>query len=924
VAKTLAELVSQARSTKRFRVDGREEDSSQFTDLDFLPLSLRQVSDLRILQVAHCSLFTVPDWIIEFTSLEELVIYDNPLTDFPIKITEMTSLRRLIINDAKLAAVPPEIGRLSQLEALGLANNNIDELPVEICNLKDLKALDLGANRLGSLPSLDSLSRLTHLYLWKNNFSEIPSQLRALKKLEVLELSTNGQSNLASDHYQESPPDALISYRTTGIGSGPEAATSGFDSIPNWLADDLPSLRKLYLGGHQIHRIPENFPAGLTKLRGVYLANNRFDAMPSALLRMPWLEELDLRDNNIEQIPDGLRNLSALRYLDLEGNPLRIPPEVLARSGDPAGIVEYSTGADQDKRSLDEAKLIIVGEGSVGKTSLINRIVHNRYFDDEQRTEGIDVTRWTLDVDGVGTSLNIWDFGGQEIMHATHQFFLTKRSIYILVIDVRQGEEQNRIEYWLKLIQSFSDHSPVIIVGNKTDQGVLDIDQRGLRSKYPDIVDITSVSCESGKGIEAIRTLLSANLKRLSHVRDLLPIAFFDIKGYLENLSANYLPYSDYLQLCRERGIDSRATQERLIEFLHDLGTVLCFRADPRLKDFNILNPSWVTGGVYRLLNSNLAAQRKGLLRWADIDTILDDDEYPAERRPFIIEMMKKFELCYESDDVFLIPDLLTKEEPDTGSWDDSLNFEIKYDILPSSIISRLIVRMNALISRGTVWRTGMVLKLDKNRALVKSDREEGVISINVSGAQNGRRGLLTAIRTELRKIEKTIPGIGSEERVPIPENAAVWVPYNHLLDLENAGQQTVIPYGLTRQFNVRSLLAGIEDPSDRIAGSKNVEGGNASSSRRPAQKSTPSPQPMRDSMVIGTFLAIFLLIILVAFGATYKLLGSVAAITISTALIATIILAIIILRVAGKITERGFLQLMKTILSWLSRKEQD
>lgn len=54
-------------------------------------------------------------------------------------------------------------------------------------------------------------------------------------------------------------------------------------------------------------------------------------------------------------------------------------------------------------------------------------------------------------------------------MHATHQFFLTKRSLYLLVLDARSSEEQNRLEYWLKIIGSFGGESPVIVVGNKLD-----------------------------------------------------------------------------------------------------------------------------------------------------------------------------------------------------------------------------------------------------------------------------------------------------------------------------------------------------------------------------------------------------------------------------------------------------------------------
>ena len=60
-------------------------------------------------------------------------------------------------------------------------------------------------------------------------------------------------------------------------------------------------------------------------------------------------------------------------------------------------------------------------------------------------------------------------------MHATHQFFLTRRSVYILVLDSRLNQEENRVEYWLKIIQSFGGESPVLIVGNKvTDQHPLE------------------------------------------------------------------------------------------------------------------------------------------------------------------------------------------------------------------------------------------------------------------------------------------------------------------------------------------------------------------------------------------------------------------------------------------------------------------
>ena len=124
----------------------------------------------------------------------------------------------------------------------------------------------------------------------------------------------------------------------------------------------------------------------------------------------------------------------------------------------------------QAKRPLNEGKLILVGRGEVGKTSLVRRLVDNNFRGDESKTQGINITAWPLRSDFDTFRLNIWDFGGQEIMHATHQFFLTERSIYLLVLNGREGGEDLDAEYWLKHIESFGGDSPVLVVQNKIAQ----------------------------------------------------------------------------------------------------------------------------------------------------------------------------------------------------------------------------------------------------------------------------------------------------------------------------------------------------------------------------------------------------------------------------------------------------------------------
>jgi internalin A len=473
---------------------------------------------------------------------------------------------------------------------------------------------------------------------------------------------------------------------------------------------------------------------------------------------------------------------------------------------------------------INEAKLILVGQGSVGKTSLVQQIIHGTFDQNQTKTEGILLTKWQVRPLDKETAINtnIWDFGGQEIMHATHQFFLTKRSLYLLVLDARLGQNENRVEYWLRMIQSFGGDSPVIVVGNKIDQQPLDIDRRGLQSKYPNIKAFVETSCLDGRGIKVLRELITREIDDLKHVRDLLPGSWFQVKEKLENLDKDFIPYSEYEVLCNEGGITDETSQSTLIGFLHDLGSVLNFRDDPRLQETNILNPEWVTNGVYRILNSNELFQNKGVLKTKHLGQMLDPKDYPRARHMFIVDMMRKFELCYpfEGDDgKYLVPDLLPREEPFTGDWRDALAFEYHYTVLPSSIISRFIVRMHPYIYKNLVWRSGVMLNYEGNQIKVKADFEDKKIFIDIVGPENTRRDALSAIRSQMDSIHKTIPGLHVEQKVPLADHPeAEPVDYEFLRRMENEGRKLLPVQAGNNIIDVivQEVLNRIEDKSKR------------------------------------------------------------------------------------------------------------
>ncbi|MEM9946638.1 MAG: COR domain-containing protein, partial [Cyanobacteria bacterium P01_D01_bin.36] len=615
--------------------------------------------------------------------------------------------------------------------------------------------------------------------------------------------------------------------------------------IPEAIAQ-LSNLTTLYLFSNQITEIPEAI-AQLSNLTTLYLDSNQITEIPEAIAQLSNLTELYLESNKIEEVPASLAQLPKLKKLDLRKNRLSISPEILGPNdvsqapGSPEQIFRYLHEMNSGtKRQLNEAKLLLVGQGSVGKTSLIKQLIHNCYDPNESQTDGLNVTEWPLAVNGKPIRLNVWDFGGQEIYHATHQFFLTKRSLYILTCNCRTSEDENRLEYWLKLIQSFGGSSPVIIVGNKSDEQPLDINRKALKEKYPNIKAILETSCATGQGIQDLRAKITYEVSQLTDVYNLLPLTWFEVKESLEEMEQDFIPYDDYACLCHDKNVTNSQSKEQLIELLHNLGLVLNFRNHPILKDTNVLNPDWVTTGIYTLLSDEtLKTKTKGILCETDLTRILDSGRYPSKRHPYLTELIQEFQLGFplansqansqfnsqpnSQPKTFLLPSILPKEEPEDIELEgNTLEFQYHYRILPESILSRFIVLNHEDIHNQTYWRTGVMLHYTEgeeiyNIARVKADPEDKKIFITISGKDATRRPFLTMLRKTFHKIHSSFSNLEVTERVPVPGYPDhPPLRYKEMLGLEKMNVQDYPIGELGTTVNVRQLLNGYETPEAR------------------------------------------------------------------------------------------------------------
>ncbi len=519
--------------------------------------------------------------------------------------------------------------------------------------------------------------------------------------------------------------------------------------------------------------------------------------------------------------------------------PLIIPPAEVAQES-PQAVRDYFEELGDDGRKLNEVKVIFLGEASAGKTSLVKRLLGEDFDSKESQTHGIRIRKapFAMD-DGDSVTAHLWDFGGQEVMHATHQFFLSQRSVYVLLLNSRNDDQA---EKWLKHAASFGGRSPVLVVLNKIDENPsFEVNRKTLQEKYPQIRDFFRLSAKTDKGLDEFREALRREIDRADTRRTPFPKHWLAVKEHFSNMEADYIESAEYRRVCEANGVTRQFSQDVLLQFLHDLGVVINFR---NLKNFDtqILNPLWLTNGVYRIINSEIVANAGGLLHEDDFDKVINDPrykkenmsdrvfEYPKGKLQYIVRVMQEFELCFQLDPrTYVVPQLLPVQEPEFKTEGALLRFEIHFpDFLPDSIFPRLMVKLHTFIAgfseavtsshrlTENAWRTGMVLhkpNIFNALARVRWDKEDQKILVDVCGEE--RRRFLSFIRETVKEIVGDFTNLNFSELVPIPDSRDT-EEYEYLVEAEKAGEKEVFVKSLKKRVSIADLLDGVEEPAMR------------------------------------------------------------------------------------------------------------
>ncbi len=149
-------------------------------------------------------------------------------------------------------------------------------------------------------------------------------------------------------------------------------------------------------------------------------------------------------------------------------------------------------------------KICLLGETSVGKTSLVYRFIENKFREDYKSTLGVNILQKLLEIDDNSVSTNIWDLGGQENFRRLRKLYLDGSMGALVIFDLTNRESFEKLGSWIKDFRGQRGEKPFCLIGNKADlkdQIVVTEEETRLLSKEHG-VEFIITSAKTGENVE--------------------------------------------------------------------------------------------------------------------------------------------------------------------------------------------------------------------------------------------------------------------------------------------------------------------------------------------------------------------------------------------------------------------------------------
>ncbi|AGA89923.1 TIR domain-containing protein [Thioflavicoccus mobilis 8321] len=722
-------------------------------------VDLTPLAGLANLQALDCGFTQVADLapLASLTNLQSLDCRSAPVTDLG-PLASLGNLQSLICQFTPVADLAPLAG-LTNLLSLNCWNTPVIDL-APLASIGNLQSLNCSSTPVADLASLAGLTNLRSLECAGSPVTDL-APLAGLTNLRSLDCEGTPVADLG-------PLINLTNLRSLDCGFTRVtdlAPLAGLTNLQSLICRQTPVADLAPL-------------AALNNLQSFACGNTRItDLTPLADLAN--MESLDCGETPISNLPEAIVWLPRLERLILMPHPglTNIPAEVLSQGhGDNCllRLRTHLTDLGAGAKPLQDIKVIVLGNGRVGKTQLCRRLRGKSFVENADSTHGISVISRELSLPGDETPavLNLWDFGGQDIYHGTHALFMRTRAVFLLVWspETEQGEHTHDglalrnqpLPYWLEYIRHLGGvRSPVVVVQTRCDSGLgespnLPVDASFLQTLLADgrfFKRVTySAKDDSGRAglLEALqqaviqlRVVLGRpviGLSRLAvweQLRD-----WRDVDAQEQNPGARHhrlLAFDDFAELCASAGVRS---PETFAEVLHNAG--MAFYRPRLFDDHLVLDQSWALDAIYAIFTPTGAVCQTlkrlgGRFNRPLLDALLWRARgLSADDQRSLLGMMQTTGICFlhrrshnPDETEYIAPDLLPEGRrgappaladelaarwvPITGK---PVTGGFRYPFLPPSIGRAVLSNLGG--SSGTTalyWRYGLCLYDSESRA---------------------------------------------------------------------------------------------------------------------------------------------------------------------------------------------------------------
>ena len=752
--------------------------------------------------------------------LQQLYLYQNQIAKIE-GLDKLLQLQILNLDQNQIAKIEG-LDKLLQLQQLYLYQNQIAKIE-GLDKLLQLQQLYLDQNQIAKIEGLDKLLQLQILYLSQNQIAKIEG-LDKLLQLQILNLSQNQIAKIEG-------LDKLLQLQILNLDQNQIAKIEGLDKLlqlqilnldQNQIAkieglDKLLQLQILNLDQNQIAKIEDI--SALTRLKVLDLSANLFQDLSPLTY---WLQHSDgeifVKDLEFEWLskPKESKAYLSIKYdlgligilyfvtqkgLYLQNNPqLKLPSPEWIQLGKKVVLDYLNAARENGTVEMNEAKVMIVGRPHSGKTSLSTKLRDSGapLPLPTDSTKGIAVENWIYEIDDIKFIAYLWDFGGQDIQYAIHQFFMTQRAIYLLVDCTRDpeiahsyfGESSSEIisNYWMQTIQNLAESSPTFYIYNlykpysKNPSIFHNLERQygNFLHKYPLEVDLNQVSQQHEQEIQSVREKLQSAIAELPNVGLVLPKKWAAIKEILnrESEQHSFITLKEYYKICEGNGVNDPQSALLISRYFHEIGSIIHYSEDETSTLFKliILKRKWATEATYQIiLDQHIEQRQAGRFTQKDLKRIWINPEYRGMTAE-LLELLLKFEICYELPDsdpkTYLIPQCLPASIPEGVDHhkESPISIRYNYDFLPYGIVNRLTVRLHTYIQKDLLWKQGVVLEKGEGRALVEEVKtlNKGFLRITISGNKEERWYLQRKLMEDLDDLN-TKMNLGEVVDIQVP-----------------------------------------------------------------------------------------------------------------------------------------------------------